>query len=161
MQVCGAKCAACSNKIFYQDEGTWCGRCKTIFHRECERKISQCPKCNQAILDPATLFVRSKRCPECLAYNETMADKCYVCGASTVWDTEADYLARKTEIRYAAKSAVIAGALEYALAGILIVFSFVVTLGGGLGRGIMVLPIGLIADGSRRIATQGKFKSFE
>ncbi len=160
MQVCGAVCNVCAEKIFFQPDGTWCARCNTAVHKAC-RTEDICAGCNQPRLDPSALFVRSAYCPECMHPNKD-ADCCCRCGAATRWDTEQDYQARKAEIRGAAEQWIVWGLAEIGLGAVMIA----ATLVGIVVLHVIAFPVPLLAiavagDGFRRIVSGNSLKRFE
>src|SRR5580700_5686423 len=114
MQLTGSTCAACGEKIVFQDDGTWCGDCKAPFHKQCE-PASQCPACKNQFLQPDRFFVRSSYCPDCMTPNIYDEPKCRICSASTQWDTEDDYGERRREIHRAANKMIFWGMIELGL----------------------------------------------
>lgn len=152
MQLAGEICKTCGESIFLQTDGTWCGRCKTIFHTKCAGgKGSVCPTCRQTFEWPEVAFAFSKLCPECLTPNQPSNEKCSRCHARTVWDTAAEYEAFRTHVQAVARRCLIRGTIELAV-GLLFLLPIAVLL---LKGGTRINPIGASIGGFVLFTTDG------
>ena len=92
MQLAGANCPLCSQKVLIESDATWCARCATVLHRDCLTAADNlCPRCARGYDAPEGHFVYSKKCPECFRLNDPPRDQCAACGAGTRWDSPAAY----------------------------------------------------------------------
>ena len=153
MQVAGFPCAICSEKILFQAEGTWCGRCKTIFHATCQKVPAICSGCKQEFVPPETLFVYSRCCPNCVRPLAEGAETCGLCGGSARFDSEAHYQLRKKEIISGAWRLVITGAAELLFGALLVL--------GGFSLFLIIAIAAIAGDGGRRLLRGIEFLGFE
>ena len=88
-----------------------------------------------------------------MAPNLDRAERCGLCGAITRWETEADYDARKNEIRHTARRAVLTGLAEVCIAIVILM-----VLGNVAALSLAVV---LLVDGVRRITKGSRYEKFE
>jgi hypothetical protein len=160
MQLTGQPCAACSERLVIQDEGTWCGRCRTVFHKKCQPK-SECPRCHQEFMDPTLLFVRSEYCPKCMTPNVQALSNCLICGADTEWDRAEDYIERMHEIHREAKKLLLVGCIELVIATTAIASFLLAAAFGGVLRFLVALAAIAFIDGLRRVVSGRSFLQFK
>jgi hypothetical protein len=158
MQIAGIVCGICSQSVLLETDGTWCARCQAVFHQRCiATRIGQCPTCRQTFDPRDAHFIFAQMCPECFRSNDPRVKKCVNCGASTRWDSRADYdafveQAQATSRRYLAR-----GVGELAL-GILCLFAFIVVFLISLRAsflflyGTLMVFFILVTDGCSRIS---------
>src|SRR5262245_8995935 len=113
MQLAGLPCTICYQSVAFENDATWCGACKSVFHRQClAKQESNCPTCKIKYDPPERHYVYSEFCPECMRPNNPPEANCKSCHTRTRWDTKADYEDFVSEMRDAARLRSLRGIVE-------------------------------------------------
>src|SRR5258708_35909770 len=141
MQLAGAPCAVCQQKVLFDADATWCARCSTVIHRLCLTTADGiCPICQRAYDRPECHFVFSQQCPECFRPNDPPQPQCGSCAARTRWDTQAAYDDFMAHMKDTSRVCFLRGFAELA-GGAVWLLAFIAMLYLSRGRGIIGLRL--------------------
>lgn len=168
MQTVSQPCGICKQRISLQCEGTWCARCKTVFHHSClEDAKNRCSTCGYDRERPEKYFIYSKICPTCFAPNEPPRATCPHCNDETRWDTEEKYHEYKQMVHLEARRERLKGILCLSAALLLIISFILYVWFYALGDKFYVImswfsgPLILIPAGIVKLAYAKKLRRFE
>ena len=123
MQLAGAHCPLCSQKVLIESDATWCARCSTVMHRDCLTAADNlCPRCTRGYDAPESHFVYSKKCPECFRLNDPPRDRCGWCKAGTRWDSPAAYDEFRAHMRRTSRRSGVLGLVEVLIGALFFLF---------------------------------------